>query len=145
MQHPLYRRLCRNTTCETHVKKATKHGKRTKRSSSKTRQGLTRPNNTSIFKLRTNARLPNNNKNTKIIRHILRPKHDLSIHGTARKERIHQERMEHTSRETEKSLHAYTRRSSNAKLHRRLTKSTLPKNRNKRPQYQPRSTNNRSY
>ena len=138
MYEPLYHSLCCIKTCETvlttellNIKMDDKNGQHTKRSSSQTCKRPTRPHSAPVPKHTTNARLPNNHKNTQKLRRLLRTKHHIPTTIHTRKERLRKQPMEHEQRKTQKSLQTNKRRTNNAELHRKLTEPAVPENRNK--------------
>jgi hypothetical protein len=123
------RNITHNTTVE--QKGMIKNGQHTKRSSSQTGKRLTRPYRLTVPKHTTNARLPNNHKNTKKLRRLLRTKHHIPTTIHTRKERLRQQPMEHEQRKTKKNLQPNKRRTDNAELHRELAEPAMPENRDK--------------
>ena len=89
----------------------------------------------------THARIPNNNKNKKRLRHILRPIHHIPTISNPRKERLCRIRLEHGQRTPKKNLQTNKRRTKHANLYRRIPKPHLQKNNHNQPRNR---TNNRS-
>ena len=67
-----------------------------------------------VPKRTTNARIPNNNKNTQKLRRLLRTINHIPTTRHTRKKRLRQQPMEHEQRKTKKNLQPNNRRTNDA-------------------------------
>ena len=102
-------------------RKREENAKPTKRSPNQTNERPTRPHSPPVPKRTTNARLPNNHKNTQKLRRLLRTINHIPATRHTRKKRLRQQPMEHEQRKTKKNLQPNNRRTKPIELHRKLT------------------------